>query len=255
MPHTYPEAFARFYDLMYHNIRDGVDIAFFLEKIRKCRGKVLEVGAGTGRLFIEALSTGADIYGFDISESMIRVLGTKLGEDQRKRISIQNIVDFSYDFQFDLIIAPFRVFMHLIGREDQLKALNNVYSHLNAGGEFIFDTFVPDPKQLSEGLDNFTDFEAEYEPAKKFRRTVSTRPELINQLIHITFLLEWEEADGLKKEKWETALRFFFRFELEYLIESSMFEEFQILGDYKGNELNEHSKEFVAICNKQEHVF
>lgn len=89
----------------YKNIRNaGKDLA----------SKIPEVGVGTGRFFITALTQNADIYGFDISRSMVDVLKTKLTKTQQHRISVQNIVDFQYDFKFDLIIAPFRVVMHLL---------------------------------------------------------------------------------------------------------------------------------------------
>ena len=55
-PMEYPESFARFYDLIYHRVRDGVDNEFFLNEIRQARGKVLEVGVGTGRFFIDGKS-------------------------------------------------------------------------------------------------------------------------------------------------------------------------------------------------------
>ena len=133
MNHEYPEHFARFYDLIYHHHRDGVDNEFLLNEIRSAGGRILEIGVGTGRLFTEALQRGADIYGLDISPSMIAVLMDKLEGDQQFRISLQNIVDFRYDFRFDLILAPFRVMMHLLEKEEQIRAINNVYQHLTEG--------------------------------------------------------------------------------------------------------------------------
>jgi hypothetical protein len=46
------------------------------------------------------------------------------------------------------------------------------------------------------------------------------------------------------------ATSIFFRYELEHLIERSLFKRFEILGDYKGNRLNQDSKKFVVICFK-----
>ncbi len=250
MSNTYPEYFARFYDLIYHQMRDGMDHEFLMNEIKKTGGKVLEVGVGTGRLFADALKRGADIYGIDTSQPMIDVLAGKLTGEQAGRISMQNIINFQYDFQFDLILAPFRVIMHLTEKEYQMRALDNVYRYLKPGGRFVFDTFVPDLKQLISGLDNHVDFEGEYEPGKKLRRIVSTRPELMKQIINVTFRFEWDEAGGMKKETWTVPLRYFFRYELEHLVERSAFEEFEILGDYQGNILNEDSKEFIVICHK-----
>lgn len=251
MSYEYPDTFARFYDLIYNHMRDSVDHDFYLREISHTKGKVLEIGSGTGRFFTDALGKGADIYGSDISSSMISVLLSKLDKKHHKRISNQNIIDFKYNFKFDLVIAPFRVFMHLIEKEEQLKALNNVYKHLKSGGRFIFDVFVPDLNQLINGINNVTDFEGEYESGKWLKRTVTTLPDLINQLINIDFLLEWDEEGDKKQEHWLTPLRFFFRYELEHLLDRSDFENYKILGDFRSNELNEKSKEFILICQKK----
>ncbi|HKK42488.1 MAG TPA: class I SAM-dependent methyltransferase [Bacteroidales bacterium] len=250
MTTTYPAGFARFYDTIYHSLRDTVDNEYFQGQISNTQGKILEVGTGTGRLFIDALNRGADIYGLDISESMLGVLKEKLNKDQFFRLSHQNIIDFTFPFKFDLVLAPFRVIMHLIDKEDQIKALNNVFDHLNAGGKFIFDTFVPDLRQLANGLKDHVDFEGEYMPGKSLKRIVSTEPDLINQVINISFKLDWEEDEEVKHDRWDLPLRFFFRYELEHLVERSKFGSFKIYGDYNGNELSSDSKEFVVVCSK-----
>ncbi len=251
MAPEYPLHFARFYDLIYQNLRDRVDHRFFLDEIKQTRGKILEIGVGTGRFFSDALDQGADIYGCDLSPNMLEVLRGKLKPAQHFRISRQNIIDFHYDFQFDLIIAPFRVFMHLLDKAEQLQALHNVYHHLNAVGRFIFDVFVPDLKQLLSGIDQQVDFEGEYEPGRKLKRIVSTQPDLIRQMIDVTFRLEWQTKTGWQTEDWTVPMRFFFRYELEHLLERSPFEKYQILGDYQGNELSSASTEFVLVCQKE----
>jgi SAM-dependent methyltransferase len=223
---------------------------FFLKHILNAKGRILEIGVGTGRFFIDALRRGADIYGIDISNNMLHILIGKLEEDQHYRISNQSIVDFSFDNTFDLILAPFRVMMHVLDKNDQIKALNNIHKHLNARGKCIFDTFVPDLKQLADGLNSVIDFENEYEEGKKLKRIVSSRSDLIHQLIHVHFKIEWEEDDMIRHEDWELPLRYFFRYELEHLIERSDFSQYEILGDYDGNKLNEDSKEFIVVCQK-----
>jgi SAM-dependent methyltransferase len=250
MLYKYPEYFARFYDTIYHSIRDEVDNDYWLKQVLAAKGHVLEAGVGTGRLFMNSLERGADVFGLDISENMLNILYRKLPENQRFRISQQSIVDFIYDFDFSLVIAPFRVMMHLVEKDEQLAALNNICKHLEPGGKFIFDTFVPDLNQLLKGLDNLLQFEGEYEPGRKVRRYVSTKPDLINQLINIDFHLEWEENDGIHHEDWAVPMRFYFRYELEHLIERSDFSKYDIYGDFAGSELNKDSKEFVAVCRK-----
>lgn len=246
----YPKNFARFYDAIYHTLRDGVDNRYFLDRIRETNGRILEVGVGTGRLFIEALRQGADIYGIDVSQTMIDVLKEKLGSIMQKRVYNQNIIDFNLQQKFDLVIAPFRVMMHLIEKEDQLRALNHVYQNLNRGGIFVFDVFIPDLKALITGVQNQVDFDGEYLPGKHLRRIVSTRPDLLNQIIHVNFRIEWDENGEIKTEDWDLPLRYFFRFELEHLVERSRFKSYSILGDYSGNLLNPDSKDYIVVCRK-----
>lgn len=247
----YPKNFARFYDAIYHQLRDGVDNQFFLDRVVTTKGKVLEIGVGTGRLFMEALQHGADIYGIDVSQSMIDVLIKKVDKETSKRIYLQSIIDFDIQNKFSLIIAPFRVMMHIINKEDQITALNNVYHHLNPGGIFIFDVFAPDLRQLVSGLHNHVDFEGEYEPGKKLKRIASTQTDLLNQIINVNFRMEWDENNEVKLDEWNLPMRYYFRYELEHLVERSAFENYTILGDYSGNELNADSKDFIVICRKE----
>lgn len=246
----YPDFFARFYDIIYDHVRDATDHQFFINRILKTNGPVLEIGVGTGRLFRDALDKGADIYGIDISPSMLKVLQSKLPEYEHHRIQVQDICTMDFDRKFNLIIAPFRVFMHLIKVEDQLNALEKVYSHLNPGGIFIFDLFIPNLKMLHEGLDQHKDFEGEYEPGKKLIRYSSMQADLINQITNVTFKMVWDEDELEKSEEWNTDLRFFFRYEIEHLINQSRLHLINLFGDFEGQKLTANSKEFIIVCKR-----
>ena len=246
----YPHNFARFYDVLYGYLRNGVDNQFFLHQMALTDGPILEVGVGTGRFFVDAFEAGYNVYGIDISPEMLSVLHKKLPNASQHRVTCQDILSFSYPFNFTLILAPFRVMMHVLSIEDQLKALNQVYRYLEPGGRFIFDVFVPDLNQLLHGLHESVDFDGEYAPGKKLRRIVSTRSDLIHQLIHVHFRLEWEEGGAWIHDDWKFPMRFYFRYELEHLLARSKFPEYKMLGDYEGGELNESSREFIVICQK-----
>ncbi|MBN2173814.1 MAG: class I SAM-dependent methyltransferase [Bacteroidales bacterium] len=246
----YPAFFARFYDTIYESLRNETDHHYFLDKILNAKGPVLEVGVGTGRLFIEALNKGADVYGIDISPAMIDIIKHKIPGDQQQRVQIQDVSQMNIDRKFSLIVAPFRVFMHLVKTEDQLLALEKVYQHLQQGGAFIFDLFVPNLKMLVEGLDNFTDFEGFYAPGKKLTRYSSMNVDPVNQISHITFRLVWDEDDGEHEAIWKTELRLFFRYELEHLLNLSNFTKFRIYGDFHESGLSSESREFVVVCEK-----
>ena len=83
---------------------------------------------------------------------------------------------------------------------------------------------------------------------KSYRKELWFDTHSRRQLINITFRFEWEENQGWQAAEWMTALRYFFRYELEHLIERTPFDHYQICGDYAGNPVDEKSKEFVVTC-------
>lgn len=157
--YTYPDFVVEYYDLIYEELRNTVDYNFYLEKIFETKGSILEVGVGTGRLFCDALGKGSDIYGIDLSPAMIERLKQKISSKDYFRVSVQDSRNFQLDKKFDLIVAPFRVFSHLITLDDQLSTLNRINGHLVEGGEFIFDVFNPDLSLLTKPMDLNLDVE------------------------------------------------------------------------------------------------
>jgi SAM-dependent methyltransferase len=246
---AYPEFIARFYDVIYAHLRT-VDRDFFLKEILGTKGPVLEVGVGTGRFFLDALSRGADIYGIDVSATMLEQLKKKLDPAHHHRVFHQDARTLKLDKKFDLVVAPFRVFSHLITIDDQLQALNSISDHLNPEGRFIFDLYVPDLNILQNGINGETDFDGEYEPGKRLKRVISSEPDLVSQVNKVTMTLTWDEADGKKTSSWQLLMRFFFRHELEHLVARSKLKLEHIYGDYEGHDLTRDSKDFIVVCRR-----
>ncbi len=247
---NYPEYVARFYDVIYSKIRAGTDSEYYLKQILKTQGPVLELGVGTGRLFVDALKQGADIYGIDANRSMIEVLKKKIDKKYYNRVKVQDAVNLNLDNRFDLIIAPFRVFSHFIEVKDQFRVLNAVFDHLNPKGQLIFDLFVPNLKLITEGIKELMDFEGEYERGKKIKRITSMEADTLNQISHVKMKYVWEENRKEIEKEWTFPMRYFFKAELEHLIARSRLTLVNIFGDYQGHSLDGNSKEFVVVCQK-----
>ena len=249
-PVDYPDFVVRFYDVVYQQLRSHVDEAYFLEQIAKTRGKVLEIGVGTGRLFSQALKDGADIYGLDINGKMIEKAREKIPPEHHHRLWIQNAVTMRLPHKFALILAPFRVFAHLIDVEDQICCLNRINESLERNGRFIFDMFIPNLKVLASGIPERVDFEGEYEKGKKLVRITSADYDLPHQIGNVAMKFKWDE-DGREHEAvWRFPMRFYFRYELEHLVRLSNLELESVYGDYQENPINEESQDFVLICRR-----
>jgi hypothetical protein len=73
---------------------------------------------------------------------------------------------------------------------------------------------------------------------------------MINQVNHLAMRFDWNKGEQKFSETWDSELRFFFRYELEYLLGNSKFKSWSIFGDYLENPLSPESKEFVVVCRK-----
>ena len=248
MSEPYPEFVARFYDVVYAQVRDGVDNAWYLERMAAAGGPVLEIGVGTGRLFVEARRRGIDAWGIDVSPAMIERCRARLEPADRDRVSVADAVHLRADRRFALVCAPFRVLSHVHDTADQLRLLDAVHDCLEPGGAFAFDLYVPSLKLLLEGMPETTDFDGPHAPGRRLRRIVSSAPaDLSRQTNRVRMTFLWEEDDGEHRGDWEFEMRFFFRFEIEHLVARSKLDLQGIHGDFAGGPLTAGSREYVVV--------
>lgn len=251
MSEPYPDFVARFYDPVYAQVRDGVDNEWYLERMAAAGGPVLEIGVGTGRLFVEARRRGIDVRGIDVSPAMVERCRSKLEPGDRERVSVADAVRLRTDRRFALVCAPFRVLSHVHDVADQLRLLDAVHDALEPGGAFVFDLYVPSLKLLLEGLPELRDFDGEHAPGRRLRRTVSSEPaDLSRQTNRVHMGFRWEEEDGEHQAEWVFEMRFFFRFEIEHLVARSKLQLETIQGDFSGGPLTAASREYVVVCRR-----
>jgi SAM-dependent methyltransferase len=251
MSEPYPDFVARFYDVVYAQVRDGVDNEFYLQRMAAAGGPVLEIGVGTGRLFVEARRRGLDVRGIDVSPAMIGRCRAKLEPADRERVWVEDAVRMRVERRYALVCAPFRVLSHVHDTADQLRLIDGVRDCLEPGGAFVFDLYVPNLKLLREGLPELADFDGEHAPGRRLRRVVSSRPaDISRQTNRVRMSFLWEEEDGEHRGEWEFEMRFFFRFEIEHLVARSKLVLEAICGDFAGGPLTADSREYVVVCRR-----
>lgn len=93
--------------------------------------KVLDVGAGTGRLSVSLANAGAEVIALDVSEEMLKVLQKK---NPRIKIAVGEAEDLPFDDNsFDIVTAAFLI-VHL---KDLGSFFDEVYRVLKPGGKFL----------------------------------------------------------------------------------------------------------------------
>ena len=244
----YNDVMVNFYDIIHTDY--NVDKKFYLDKILNAKGPVLEIGCGTGRIFCDALKQGADIYGIDQSGLMLKKLKEKIDVSEHCRVQVVDALDYISDKKYNLIIAPFRMFMHILSIEDQIKFLKNVYESLSGDGEYVFNVFNPDLERIRTGDKECLRYEGEFMPGRIFKFYDMSKPDLLNQCQLVTFRFEWDDNGVMKEDLMYFPMRYMFRFEIQHLCERAGFSSVKMYRDFDYNELNGEIKEYVVICRK-----
>lgn len=121
------------------------DIAFYRTLAEEAPGPALELGVGTGRVYLELLDAGLDVDGIDVSEGSLDQLRERAevrgGEPS---VWLSDMTTLEVDRQYGLIYAPARAFNHLSRLADQQAALENIHAALLQGGTYALNTFVPE---------------------------------------------------------------------------------------------------------------
>jgi SAM-dependent methyltransferase len=117
-------------------------------------GRVLELGIGTGRIALPLSAKGVDVHGIDAAESMISRLRSKPG-GEKITIAPGNFAEVAVEGKFALVYIVFNTFFALSSQEEQVQCFRNVAAHLDAGGCFVIEAFVPDVTRFTGGQVNW----------------------------------------------------------------------------------------------------
>ena len=184
------DEYARYYD--WENARTiGLrDIAFWQRMVASVRGRVVELGCGTGRVLLRTsgvVSSGpgrkrnprsSPVIGIDRSAPMLaiarrrarRLPAARRPELVRGDIRALPIADASVD----LVIAPYGILQSLIRDVDLTRALTETARVLRPGGLFVAD-LVPD-------LSRWTPYEGQLRlRGRRGKRTTVTLVETVRQ--------------------------------------------------------------------------
>ena len=146
---TYGERIADAYDSWPTNPKDAEPAAAFLAELAG-DGPALELGIGTGRVALPLLARGVEIQGIDSSPAMVAKLRAKPGGAEIP-VTMGDFADIQVDRRFRLIYVVFNTFFALLTQELQLRCFGAVAAHLQPGGAFVLEAFVPDLARFDRG--------------------------------------------------------------------------------------------------------
>ncbi|MEO1322411.1 MAG: class I SAM-dependent methyltransferase [Pseudomonadota bacterium] len=139
-PSTFGEHYAEEYDALHNpgTTEACVDLVSTLAG----EGRILELAIGTGRIALPLSERGHDVSGFDASPHMLEKLREKPGGAKLKTW-VADMARFDVDDQFDFAFLVFNTLYNLTTQADQMQCFCQVSKHLNPGGKFLVEAFMP----------------------------------------------------------------------------------------------------------------
>ncbi|MCC6699535.1 MAG: class I SAM-dependent methyltransferase [Candidatus Hydrogenedentes bacterium] len=239
------------------------DVDFYVSCALAAEGPTLELACGTGRVLLPIAEAGCRIAGLDLSEYMLAKCREKLEHasadvQERVRIVHGDMTQFDLGESFALVTTPFRSFQHLVSVEDQLACLLCANHHLSVGGTLILDLFHPNLRYL---CDPRADEEKEdcAGVALPGGRTLRQTHRLVahhraQQCIDVEMIFYVGHSDGCEERLVHAfPLRYFFRYEVEHLLQRCGFDVIELLGNHDRSPFSDDSPEMIVVAKKTAH--
>ena len=247
---------AEIYD---YQVESTADVSFWLSLARESGGPGLELACGTGRVLLALARAGLEVTGLDLSPYMLAVARQKLAQEARDvqarvRLVEASMADFSLDRSFGLIYIPARAFQGLLTRARQQACLESCRQHLRPGGRLAVDVFNPllskliAPGGVDEEPDEFTG-----PRGAAVQQDAHTDYDLAEQ----TLLSVWRYETTCERgapvvHEYALRLHYFFRFEMEWMLEVCGVEVEALYGDFDRSQFTAESPEMIFVARQKE---
>jgi SAM-dependent methyltransferase len=225
------------------------DVAYYRGRAEEVDGPVLELGCGTGRIYLELLDAGIDADGVELSDASLSVLRENAAErDLDPSVWRGDMSDFAVDREYDLIYCPFNAIQELTSIEDQQGLLASAYDALAPGGQFVFGTFVPDIDYIAENWGEWQTRTVEFRGESVEYHTRTTLVDAVSQTYTTEQRAVW--PDGSELFSFEGRATLLPAREIELLVQTAPFDSYRATGDYTDQALADGHSAQVWILKK-----
>jgi SAM-dependent methyltransferase len=118
-------------------------------------GTALEFGIGTGRIAVPLRRRGIAVHGIELSPAMVAQLHIERG-DADIGVSVGSFADTTVGSRFRLVYLVRNTITNLTSQDEQVDAFRNAARHLEPGGCFVIENYVPELRRLPPGESTHT---------------------------------------------------------------------------------------------------
>ena len=146
-PSTYGDRFADVYDDWYADVSDVDATVERVSALAGPGGRLLELGAGSGRLAVPLAGQGLDVWAVDASAAMLDRLRARPGSERVHAVldDMALLADPALDAAggFAVVLCAFNTLFNLTDTEAQGRCLARVHDLLAPEGVLVVEAFVP----------------------------------------------------------------------------------------------------------------
>jgi len=202
--------FALQYDLSEGDRSRHGDREWYAERLSGCRGHILELGAGTGRVTLPLKYAGHDVIAVDLGHPMLRRLRAKLAERRAVPGSVRAVCADMRELPFPdrAVAAAFSAYNSLgclLEPADLTRTCREVHRLLEPGAPFLFDVPVPGPTEPYVASGPPRQEEWELPDGGMIARTATVLTPAADGTLRLEYAFRWRDATGVTGEE---AVRF-----------------------------------------------
>jgi SAM-dependent methyltransferase len=113
-------------------------------------GAALELGIGTGRIALPLSRRGVRVHGIELSPAMVAQLQAKPGAPD-VGVTIGDFATAKVEGTFTLAYLVRNTITNLTTQAEQVECFRNVAAHLEPGGCFVIEVYIPELQRLPPG--------------------------------------------------------------------------------------------------------
>jgi SAM-dependent methyltransferase len=209
-------------------------------------GPALEFAIGTGRVAIPLAAAGVPVSGIELSHAMISRLREKAGADQIPVVQ-GDMTEATVGSNFSLAFLVFNTIANLLSQDEQVRCFQNAARHLEPGGRFVIELWVPQLRSLPPGHSGTV------EVSRPGYLLVDSYDVLRQHVVSHHVRFGPELSDGRDARIGRTPHRYIWPSELDLMARLAGFELESRWADWDRSEFTEESRSHVSVYRLTAH--
>lgn len=219
--------YAYYYNSFYKDKDYAAEAATVDKLLHNCDSRIKDIinlGCGTGKHDIELARLGYQCRGIDMSSLMIEIARhNSYAEGCKIEFEVADVRDYVTEKKYDGVISLFHVMSYQNTNEDILNAFRSARKLLKDNGYFLFDAWYGPGVLSDKPCVRVKEIEDEENRLVRIARPVMHDKENVVDVNYEVLIIN-KESSKVQTIKETHKMRYFFRPELEFLLNEAGFE-------------------------------